>query len=60
MELRTTPPLPVLAFSLASLKGSHQKVLKKMSRSCQKLIENFIWWPSLDVLDCNKFIYLFI
>ena len=52
-----TPPLPFLAFWLASLKGSQQKVVKQMSQTCQKLIKNIAGWPQLDTLDCklNRF-----
>ena len=50
MALITLPP-PVLAFLLASLKGSHQKVVKKMSQSCQILVKNFFGWPVIDMVD---------
>ena len=35
--LRTTLPLKVLTFSLARRNGSHQKVVKKLSQTNQKL-----------------------
>ena len=44
----TTPPLIILAFWLASWNESHQKVVKKMSKSCQKLIKNFFESQVLD------------
>ena len=54
MALDNSVP-PVLTFWLASLKGSHQKIAKKMSQSCQKLIKNLTLsrWPRLETLDCN-------
>ena len=52
LRLTTLPP-PVFIFWLASLKGIHQKVVKKMSQSCQKLIENFVGCTWLDALDCK-------
>ena len=36
----TVPPLTVLAPLLASSNESHLKVVKKMSRCCQKLFKN--------------------
>ena len=36
----TTPPPTGLVFWLASVNGSHQKVVKKMSKSCDKLMES--------------------
>ena len=44
----TTPPSPILAFWLASLKGRHQTAVKKMPQNCQKLIKNFVRGPRLD------------
>ena len=47
----TTPLLTVLDWPDA--KRGHQKVVEKMSKSCQNLIENFVGWPRLDTLDCK-------
>ena len=40
----TSPPPTILAIWFVSINGSHQKVFKNMSKSCQKLIKNFVEW----------------
>ena len=45
---------PSSCILIASLKGSHQKVVKKMSQSCQKLVKNFVGLSQIDVLDSNN------
>ena len=50
----TTPHLTVLAVLLASSNESHQKVVKKMSKYCQKLIQNFIKRQRFDAQHCKS------
>ena len=49
----TTPPRTVLALLLASSNESHYTVVKKMSKSCQKLIKNFIKWQQYGAQHSN-------
>ena len=52
-QLTSLPPT-VLAIWFASLNGSHQKVFKNMSKSCQKLFKNFVEWQRFCYKACKE------
>ena len=49
----TTSLLTVIAFDWPDATRSHQKVVEKMTKGCQKEIKNFAGWPPVDALDCK-------